>query len=226
MPSMIRVAALIAILVVMSACSIERFIPDRRADYRDSKVEELLEIPPDLSASGIDDSLLGSGAQTSSSSSFSSYGSTSSALSLAPEGSATRSPPAVAATPTATGQRSRVIQVSSGHKALLIEEDYSQSWRLVGLALDSTSFAVEAQDPSRGLYVVDYSDPNNAAEEEGWLSKLAFWKDDPKAQAVRYQVRVVGQGPQTLVAVYDAAGNLDSSPAAAYILDSLAGVIR
>lgn len=233
MQAMIRAAALAIGLALLSACSIERLIPDRRPDYRDSRVEEMLEIPPDLSTSAIDDSLVGSGAQANVGSSFSAYNQSSTynqgsstynqGVSTADtQGSAAAAPAPL----TQSGQRARVIQVQSGHKALLIEEGYSQSWRLVGLALDSNRLAVEAQDPGRGLYVVDYSDSGDGAEDEGWLSKLAFWKDDAEAQHVRYQVRLVGQGPQTLVAVYDAAGNLDSSPAALYILDSLAQVIR
>ncbi len=212
MPLMIRITALVVALGLLSACSLDRWIPDRRPDYQNSRVEDRLEIPPDLQGSTIEDNLLGSSSSSGSSSSLTNQGLI----------GTTRTTTAI---PAAQGQRSRLVAVSGGRRILLIEEGYARAWRLVGAALDSKQFDVEHQDSSKGLYVVDYRDPQAQPEEEGLLTKLAFWKDD-EVPAVRYQVRLIQQGAQTLVAVYDAAGDLDNSSNAVGILSSLAEVIR
>ncbi len=114
-----------------------------------------------------------------------------------------------------------------GQQALLIKETYPQAWRLVGLALDGSNFVVEDQNRAQGRYVVEYSDPLDDGTEKGLLSKLAFWKDEPPPpQGVRYQVRLAGQGPQTVVIVQDVAGQPDNSPTAKLILESLLEDIR
>lgn len=114
-----------------------------------------------------------------------------------------------------------------GQRALVIEEDYSRAWRLVGLALDSNNFLVENQDRAQGQYVVEYRDPLDDGTEKGFLSSLAFWQDDPPPpQGVRYQVRLAGQGPQTVVVVQNEAGQPDDSPTAMRILETLSETVN
>lgn len=112
----------------------------------------------------------------------------------------------------------------NGQSALLIEEGYAQAWRLVGLALDRSNYPVEDQNRSQGLYVVGYEDPTQqgAQENEGLLSGLAFWRsDDAGVNTPRHQVRLAGQGAQTLVVVQDAQGQPDQSAEAMRLLDAL-----
>ena len=120
----------------------------------------------------------------------------------------------------------RLAQGPQGQKGLIIEEDYSRSWRLVGLALDSSNFVVEDQDRAQGLYLVEYRDLLENDSEPGLFSSLAFWKDDPPEKGVRYQIRLAGRGPETLVVIMDASGNPDSSTTAQQILESIAEVIK
>jgi outer membrane protein assembly factor BamC len=123
-------------------------------------------------------------------------------------------------------QQARLTTVE-GQRALIIEEDYSRAWRLVGLALDSNNFLVENQDRSQGQYVVEYRDPLDDGTEQGFLSSLAFWQDDPPPpEGVRYQVRLAGQGPQTVVVVQNAAGQPDESPTAMRILETLSETVN
>jgi outer membrane protein assembly factor BamC len=109
---------------------------------------------------------------------------------------------------TSRGSRARLVDAGGGNQALLIDDNYSRAWRLVGLALDSSNFLVENQNRSQGLYLVEYRDPAQESEQkrkEGLLSRLAFWSDDdsPRIQepGERYQVRLAGQGEQTVVVV-------------------------
>ncbi|MEW5786401.1 MAG: outer membrane protein assembly factor BamC [Pseudomonadota bacterium] len=83
-------------------------------------------------------------------------------------------------------------------------ESFDRAWRRVGLALDRIGFAVEDRDRAGGVYYVRYADPEaNTKKDKGFLSKLAFWRsDDPKALAMRYQVKVKGTQEQTSLGVY------------------------
>ena len=133
---------------------------------------------------------------------------------------------------TAAASRPRVQLVEeSGESRLLISEDYSRSWRLVGLALDGSNYAVEEQNRSQGLYLVEYRDPeqeNQKAGDEGWFSKLAFWRSKPDAPppGTRYRVRLSGQGTQTLVVVRDMNDRPDNSAGAQQVLDVLQKTIQ
>ncbi len=131
---------------------------------------------------------------------------------------------------TTTGPRVRLVE-QGGESQLLINEDYSRSWRLVGLALDSSNYAVEEQNRGQGLYVVEYRDPekeNQKPGEEGFFSKLAFWrgKSDAPAQGTRYRLRLAGQSGQTVVVVRSASDQPDSSSGARQVLETLQKVIK
>jgi len=127
--------------------------------------------------------------------------------------------------------RTRLVE-EGGESRLLINEDYSRAWRLVGLALDGSNYAVEEQNRGQGLYVVEYRDPeleNQKSGDEGWLSKLAFWRSSkPEAPPVgtRYRVRLAGQGEQTVVVVRDSNDRPDRSAGAKQVMEVLQQTIR
>lgn len=87
---------------------------------------------------------------------------------------------------------------------LEMDEGFDRAWRRVGLALDRVGFAVEDRDRSRGTYYVRYIDPqidNATKQDEGLLSKLAFWRSDKEQASPQMQIRVMEQGDKTRVAV-------------------------
>ncbi|MBS1222255.1 MAG: lipoprotein, partial [Proteobacteria bacterium] len=55
-----RAVTLVAALTALTACStrFDSLLPDRRPDYRQSKPAQRLEVPPDLTSSTIDDTLV------------------------------------------------------------------------------------------------------------------------------------------------------------------------
>ena len=135
-----------------------------------------------------------------------------------------------ARTGAASGPRVRLSE-QGGETQLIVGEDYSRAWRLVGLALDSSNYAVEEQNRGQGLYVVEYRDPeleNRKPGDEGWLSKLAFWRSKANAPpaGTRYRVRLAGQGGQTVVVVRDSGDQPDSSAGARQGLDALQRTIK
>ncbi len=131
---------------------------------------------------------------------------------------------AVAAAP----ERARIDASDSGSR-LVVSESFERAWRRVGLALDRTGFTVEDRDRSQGVYYVRYVDPEaDNAEEEGILSKLAFWRSDedkPKG-GDQFRIRVEGAAEQSVVSVLSREGGELASPTAKRILTVLHEQLR
>jgi outer membrane protein assembly factor BamC len=112
-----------------------------------------------------------------------------------------------------------------GAGTLEVYERFDRAWRRVGLALDRVGFTVEDRDRSRGLYFVRYVDPeiDNTKKDDGWVSKLAFWKgSEPVASSkVQYRIYVSDAGPKSVVQVLSSEGGVDKSDTAKRILSLL-----
>ena len=110
---------------------------------------------------------------------------------------------------------------------MLVNDSFSRSWRLTGLALDRVGFAVEDRDRTEGVYFVRYNDPAAEANEEGWLSKLAFWSsNDEVDKENRFQVRLEPSQSFTEVSVHDEEGVRLNTPTASRILTLLHEQLR
>ncbi len=121
--------------------------------------------------------------------------------------------------------QSQLVQGRDGVK-LLVGDEFSRAWRLVGLALDRVGFAVEDRDRSAGIYYVRYNDPAAQSESGGLLSKLKFWGDDKPDRNIQYQIKLAPQGQATEVLVLDAKGQRDQTPTAKRILKLLQEQLR
>lgn len=132
-------------------------------------------------------------------------------------------PPGSAGTAAPPASPARVV-TEGGSQVLVINDEYRRGWRMVGSALDRVGFSVEDRDMSRGVYYVRYQDADAraAGQERTLASRIAFWRKDDIDRVKQYQIRVQGDSTQTRVAVLDANGNSDSSPAAGRILTLLA----
>ena len=116
--------------------------------------------------------------------------------------------------------RAQMVTEADG-SMLVINEDFSRAWRRTGVALDRVGFAVEDRNRADGTYFVRYNDPLGDQNQEGVLSKLAFWSSDDNKDATQYQIRLQPNGPTTLVTVYNAQGERDASSTAKRILSLL-----
>lgn len=106
--------------------------------------------------------------------------------------------------------------------SLTIKDEISRAWRLTGVALDRVGFAVEDRNRSDGVYFVRYNDPMKEQEDQGMLSKLAFWKDDKNIDKEnRYQVKLAPNGDMTKIVILNEAGARDNSATAVRILTLL-----
>lgn len=121
--------------------------------------------------------------------------------------------------------RAELVSDSSG-SALLIREDYSRAWRRTGVALDRIGFTVADRDRSSGIYYVRYTDPLGEQDEEGFLSKLAFWSADDSEVADEYRIKLLADGPVTRVIVNNSQDERDTTATAKRILTLLEEQLR
>lgn len=121
--------------------------------------------------------------------------------------------------------RAKLAKSGDGAGTLEVLERFDRAWRRVGLALDRVGFTVEDRDRSRGLYFVRYVDPDvdNRKKDEGWVSKLSFWKssEPPASSKVQYRIHVSDAGAQSIVQVLSSEGGTDKSETAKKILSLL-----
>ena len=111
--------------------------------------------------------------------------------------------------PQANAIKVTIIE-SAGGNALLVQQDFADTWGHVGRILDAKGFAVETRDRSRGLYFVHYIDPEGVAEqeEEGILSRMAFWRDDAeKTPEEYYYIKLISDAESTKIIMLDAEGD-------------------
>ncbi len=100
--------------------------------------------------------------------------------------------------------------LDNGQPALIIQGEYAQAWRILGIGLDNASFALENQDYASGSYLVRYTPQSDAKQnKQSFWSKLWGSDDNNVPENVRpqYQVRLSDQGNYGIAIVQDAAGN-------------------
>jgi len=125
--------------------------------------------------------------------------------------------------------KSRSELITSGVPRLVVHDDFAHSWRLVGLALDRVGFSVEDRDRSKGYYYVRYNDPSKEQDDqdEGLLSKLAFWSSDEKVgSGTRYVIALSETGDATETRVLNEQGADETSGTARRILTLIHEQIR
>lgn len=122
-------------------------------------------------------------------------------------------------------ERAKLVRMPDGTSSLVVDETFDRAWRRVGLALDRVGFTVEDRDRSKGIFFVRYIDPEKDAQDggkrdQGFLSKLMFWKStssDPRS-AEQYRVQVRDKKDSSQVEVLSKDGQPDKSDAASKIL--------
>ncbi|MBL8414894.1 MAG: outer membrane protein assembly factor BamC [Propionivibrio sp.] len=119
--------------------------------------------------------------------------------------------------------RAKLTRGNDGAGTLEVQETFDRAWRRVGLALDRVGFTVEDRDRSKGLYFVRYVDPETDGQkkDDGFLSKLAFWKGSAPVSQTRYRIFVKDNGALTTVQVLSFEGGIDQSETSKKILSLL-----
>ena len=123
-------------------------------------------------------------------------------------------------------ERARIQSNADGSTSLQIDDAFDRAWRRVGLALDRINFTVEDRNRADGVYFVRYIDPEidgASDKDEGFLSKLAFWrsKDKPAVGGSAYRIKVDGEGGTSRVRVLSRDGAAENSATATQIISLL-----
>jgi outer membrane protein assembly factor BamC len=123
--------------------------------------------------------------------------------------------PGAPGAPAAANDRARLEKGSDGVAKLIVDDPFDRAWRRVGLALDRSGFTVVDRDRSTGIYFVRYADPDSDMtrkdREQGFLSKLMFWKSDDKDKPEQYRIKVAEAAPASVVSVQDPNGAPDKT---------------
>jgi len=118
--------------------------------------------------------------------------------------------------------RAKLSRGNDGAGTLEVQESFDRAWRRVGLALDRVGFTVEDRDRSNGLYFVRYVDPEtDEKKDDGFLSKLNFWKGKGPTPQTKFRVLVKDNGNLSLVQVLSSEGGVDQSETSKKILGLL-----
>ena len=124
-------------------------------------------------------------------------------------------------------ERAKLTRTPGGVGSLDLDEPFDRAWRRVGLALDRVGFTVEDRDRSKGYYFVRYVDPESDSKtkkDEGFLSKLAFWRSSDAKKNSNEQFRVAVKDASTdlsQVQVLNKDGATDTSDTSRKILSLL-----
>jgi len=122
-------------------------------------------------------------------------------------------------------ERAKLSRAPDGAASLALDDAFDRAWRRVGLALDRVGFTVVDRDRSKGIYYVRYVDPETDVEkkkDDGWFSKLAFWRGkDNQVKPEQFRIVVSDAADGTQVQMQDNAGAPDKSDTAGKILNLL-----
>ena len=120
------------------------------------------------------------------------------------------------------GDRAALASGADGSLFLRLDEPFDRAWRRVGLALDRVGFTVEDRDRAKGFYFVRYqeqeSESPDAGKNEGFFSRLMFWRSKQAAKAEQYRILVKDGADSSQVQVLGKDGDPERSDAAKRIL--------
>jgi outer membrane protein assembly factor BamC len=151
--TLLRMLGLILLLGALAGCStsFESLVPDRRVDYRESKLTNRLEVPPDLTSSTIDDTLAVPEINPTGTAKFSAY----------------------AGERTSSGQVKAAETVLQTQPDIQIERDGNRRWLLVQHQSPEQLWPkVKEFWTSNGL-ILKQEDPRIGVMETGWAENRA-----------------------------------------------------
>lgn len=143
-----RIGLLLAAVLLLPACSfMESVTPDRRVDYKKAKTTEALEVPPDLTASDLDDTLVVSGVEPSGTATISDYPGDRAAI------------PAAAAGRQVLPEAPQVELERDGDTAwLVVQGEPAQVWPRVRDFWLQNGFLLELEDPQIGIMETSWAE--------------------------------------------------------------------
>ncbi|MCU7939893.1 MAG: outer membrane protein assembly factor BamC [gamma proteobacterium symbiont of Bathyaustriella thionipta] len=117
--------------------------------------------------------------------------------------------------------KATISRNAQGNSRLVVKETFPRAWRRTGVSLDRISFVVEDRNREKGIYYVQYVDPLAESSDQGFFSKMKFWKDKVAVDQSKYQIKLLPRGDDTVIIVLDSNGQPDISKTAYRILNLL-----
>ena len=110
---------------------------------------------------------------------------------------------------------------------LIVNEGFSRSWRLTGIALDRLGLVVDDRNRSEGLYYISKVDllEDAGVESKGWFGGI-FSSAGKEKQQLQRQILLRGDEQMTRITVRDPEGNPDHSATAVKILQRLQEALK
>lgn len=180
--------SLIAATIALTACSggsITDLIPDRRPDYRQSRMNNALEIPPDLASASVDDQLAIPDLNPATMATYSAY---------AQDNAVRDRRGYIQVLPELYGVR--VVENAGELPYILVDSDASTAWQSVQRYWNNNGIRLKVSDPAIGLMETDWLE--NKAELpstgfSGLLNSLLGFVSDSGTRD-RYRIRFSRQG--------------------------------
>ncbi len=98
---------------------------------------------------------------------------------------------------------------ANGAQKLLLDGDFANAWRQVGIVLDRVGFAVQDRNREQGVYYVRYDDPAKSGGKKGFFKKMFGGKKQTDNNV--YQVKLADSGDTTAVTVLTETGDAETS---------------
>jgi outer membrane protein assembly factor BamC len=111
--------------------------------------------------------------------------------------------------------RAEIVNNEDGQVYLSLPNEYSQAWQMTEQALIRSGMNIRSKDAEQGEYLVLYTPPESE-QDQGWFSRLAFWRGEEKERA--YRVSLTDAGDRTDLTLLDEQGVWQSNDEARTIL--------
>ena len=194
-PPLWRAVVPVVTLTLLAACStsLDTLLPDRRPDYRKSTLAQPLEIPPDLTASTIDDTLVVPELNPAGSAKLSAYASE--------RGGAQPQP--VKAEAVLPLQAGITLEQAGNQRWLTVAAPPDRVWPKVREFWTSNGFALKRDDPTIGIMETDWMENRADIPQDGVRAVLKKYLDvlysAPTRDRFRVRLERVGEGRATEV---------------------------
>lgn len=99
------------------------------------------------------------------------------------------------------------IQTLGGRPVMVVDDRFSNVWRLTGVALDRSGLYVEQQDRTTGTFYFTYTDEGQP--KQSFLGRLFSGSGDLEVNKV-YELHLRDDGPRTLVTVHNSGEDADT----------------
>jgi outer membrane protein assembly factor BamC len=116
-----------------------------------------------------------------------------------------------------------IERTDSGDPVLVLEQDFFDAWRRVGLALDRAAFTVSQRNRDQRYYEIRYdTQADTVRPEEGFFESLAFWREDIPETVATYRLTFEPVEQATRLRLVTAAGE----PAPADLAEEILVLLR